>query len=118
MYELIEELHIIILRLLLLCEYRYAILLLLISLLFSFIALTTSCIPLCVFQATWSTPKCEPRAPPRKTTWRPSHVLKAIGLSDAQAKNSIRLGFGRYTTLAEIEEAAEKINAAAEAQGL
>jgi cysteine desulfurase len=47
---------------------------------------------------------------------RPSHVLKAIGLSDAQAKNSIRLGFGRYTTLAQIEEAAATINAAANAQ--
>ncbi|MBX7501948.1 cysteine desulfurase [Qipengyuania sp. YG27] len=49
---------------------------------------------------------------------RPSHVLKAIGLSDKQAKSSIRLGFGRYTTLEDIEQAAGKINAAAEAQGL
>lgn len=49
---------------------------------------------------------------------RPSHVLKAIGLSDKQAKNSIRLGFGRYTTLKEIEQAAAEINAAAEDQGL
>lgn len=49
---------------------------------------------------------------------RPSHVLKAIGLSDRQAKSSIRLGFGRYTTLEEMEEAARQINAAAEAQGL
>ncbi len=49
---------------------------------------------------------------------RPSHVLKAIGLSDRQAKSSIRLGFGRYTTLEEIEAAASRINATAEAQGL
>lgn len=49
---------------------------------------------------------------------RPSHVLKAIGLSDAQAKSSLRLGFGRFTTLDEIEEAADRINAAAQAQGL
>ncbi|WP_133366730.1 cysteine desulfurase family protein [Qipengyuania sediminis] len=49
---------------------------------------------------------------------RPSHVLKAIGLTDAEARSSIRLGFGRYTTLGEIEEAAARINAAAEAQGL
>jgi cysteine desulfurase len=47
---------------------------------------------------------------------RPSHVLKAIGLSDAQAKNSIRLGFGRYTTIPEVEEAAAQINAAADSQ--
>ncbi len=49
---------------------------------------------------------------------RPSHVLKAIGLSDAQAKSSIRLGFGRYTTLEQIEQAAGMINAAAKEQGL
>ena len=46
---------------------------------------------------------------------RPSHVLRAIGLSDAQARSSIRLGFGRYTTIEEIEIAAEAINRAAEA---
>lgn len=47
---------------------------------------------------------------------RTSHVLRAIGLSDRQAKSSIRLGFGRYTTLDELEEAAAMINAAADAQ--
>jgi cysteine desulfurase len=46
---------------------------------------------------------------------RPSHVLRAIGLTDAQVKSSIRLGFGRYTTAEEIDIAAEAINRAAEA---
>ncbi|TNE53491.1 MAG: aminotransferase class V-fold PLP-dependent enzyme [Sphingomonadales bacterium] len=49
---------------------------------------------------------------------RTSHVLKAIGLSDAQAKNSIRIGFGRYTMLEDIENAAAEINAAAKEQEL
>lgn len=44
---------------------------------------------------------------------RPSHVLKAIGLSDRQARSSIRLGFGRYTTRDEVDRAAELIGAAA-----
>jgi cysteine desulfurase len=49
---------------------------------------------------------------------RPSHVLRAIRLSERQAKSSIRLGFGRYTTMAEIESAAAMLNAAAREQGL
>ena len=47
---------------------------------------------------------------------RPSHVLKAIGLTDAEARSSIRLGFGRYTTETELGEALERIIAAADAQ--
>lgn len=49
---------------------------------------------------------------------RPSHVLKAIGLSDREAKSSIRLGFGRYTSLQDIADAAAIINAAVREQGL
>jgi cysteine desulfurase len=47
---------------------------------------------------------------------RPSHVLKALGLSDAEARASIRLGWGRYTTEAELTTALDRIAAAAEAQ--
>lgn len=49
---------------------------------------------------------------------RTSHVLKAIGLADGQAKNSIRLGFGRYTTLDELERGAQQIITAAKEQGV
>ncbi len=49
---------------------------------------------------------------------RPSHVLSALGLSERQAKSSIRLGFGRYTTLEEIEMVAGSLNAAAERQDM
>ncbi len=47
---------------------------------------------------------------------RPSHVLKALGLSDQQARSSIRLGFGRYTSEAEIDEAVTMIIDAAARQ--
>lgn len=49
---------------------------------------------------------------------RPSHVLRAIGLTDSAAKSSVRLGFGRYTTKNELEDACERIEAAAVAQGV
>lgn len=47
---------------------------------------------------------------------RPSHVLKAIGLSGSEARSSIRIGFGRYTTEQELVSAIGQINEAAEAQ--
>lgn len=47
---------------------------------------------------------------------RPSHVLQAMALSDRQARGSVRIGFGRYTTSTELEDAARVINAAAVAQ--
>ncbi|MEJ7926680.1 cysteine desulfurase family protein [Sphingobium sp. AN641] len=49
---------------------------------------------------------------------RPSHVLQAIALSDRQAKGSVRIGFGRYTSTAQLEDAARQLNQAAAAQGL
>jgi cysteine desulfurase len=49
---------------------------------------------------------------------RPSHVLRAIGLADADAKSSIRIGFGRYTSLSGLEDACARIVAAATAQGV
>ena len=48
---------------------------------------------------------------------RPSHVLRAIGLTDAAARGSIRLGYGRYTDPAALAEAAARIDATARAQG-
>ena len=48
---------------------------------------------------------------------RPSHVLRAIGLSDREARSSIRLGFGRYTGEEELASACRRINEAAHAQG-
>lgn len=49
---------------------------------------------------------------------RPSHVLRAIGLAAAQAKASVRIGFGRYTTMEQMEDACARINVAAAAQGV
>lgn len=48
---------------------------------------------------------------------RPSHVLAALGLTPEQARGSIRLGLGRYTTVSELEQAADMIKHAASQQG-
>jgi cysteine desulfurase len=47
---------------------------------------------------------------------RPSHVLRALGLSDREARSSIRLGFGRYTGEDELVLACRRIADAARAQ--
>ena len=47
---------------------------------------------------------------------RPSHVLRALGLSDREARSSIRLGFGRYTGEDELVLACRRIGDAARAQ--
>ncbi|MEQ1640482.1 MAG: aminotransferase class V-fold PLP-dependent enzyme [Novosphingobium sp.] len=51
-------------------------------------------------------------------TGAPSRVLSAIGLEAGQARNSIRLGFGRYTTREDVEQACHRLEAAAVAQGV
>lgn len=50
-------------------------------------------------------------------TGAPSRVLTAIGLEAKEARNSIRLGFGRYSTREEVETACHALEAAAKAQG-
>ena len=47
---------------------------------------------------------------------RPSHVLRALGLSDREARSSIRIGFGRYTSEQDLAAALTRIDAAARAQ--
>ena len=47
---------------------------------------------------------------------RPSHVLRALGLSDAQARSSIRIGFGRYTTEDALRRALQRIFQSAQQQ--
>ena len=47
---------------------------------------------------------------------RPSHVLAALGLSQREAGSSIRLGFGRYTSDAELTDALRLIQDAAARQ--
>ena len=47
---------------------------------------------------------------------RPSHVLRAIGLSDRETRSSIRLGFGRYTSEMELAGAMRRIDETARKQ--
>lgn len=45
-------------------------------------------------------------------TLQPSHVLLALGLNESDAASTVRVGFGRFNTLAEVEIAGERIAAA------
>ena len=47
----------------------------------------------------------------------PSHVLRALGITPAQAEASIRFSFGRFTTDAEIEKAAQLVIKCLESNG-
>jgi cysteine desulfurase len=42
----------------------------------------------------------------------PSHVLRAMGLTDAQAAATLRVGIGRFTSAADIETATSRLVAA------
>lgn len=44
----------------------------------------------------------------------PSHVLLAMGLSEAQARSSVRFSFGRFTTAADVDEAVGRLAAVVE----
>lgn len=48
---------------------------------------------------------------------RSSHVLRAMGVNEAQARSSIRLGWGRYTSEADLRAGLGAIKAAAALQG-
>jgi cysteine desulfurase len=47
---------------------------------------------------------------------RPSHVLSALGLTEQEARQSLRLGFGRYTDEEELAQALQLIEDAASRQ--
>jgi len=48
---------------------------------------------------------------------KPSRILGAIGLTQTEARGSVRIGFGRYTTMDELERAAGMLIRAAAQQG-
>ena len=57
------------------------------------------------------TRRVHPRVP-RKLLGKVSHVLRAIGLSDEQARSTVRFGLSRFTTGEEVDEALSQVIAA------
>lgn len=49
---------------------------------------------------------------------RTSHVLRAMGLNEAEARSSIRLGWGRYTSESDLRDGLAAIKAAVRLQGV
>jgi cysteine desulfurase len=45
----------------------------------------------------------------------PSHVLRALGLTDAESRSSVRFGLGRTTTEDEVDYVADRVVAAVQA---
>jgi cysteine desulfurase len=39
----------------------------------------------------------------------PSHVLTSLGLSESESRRSVRFGVGRFTSIDEIESAADQL---------
>ena len=49
---------------------------------------------------------------------RVSHVLRAMGLSEGEARSSIRLGWGRYTSEQDLRDGLDTLKQAVKLQGL
>ena len=50
-----------------------------------------------------------PSARSTSASLEPSYVLRALGVEEELAHTSLRIGFGRFTTEAEVDYAAERI---------
>ena len=44
-----------------------------------------------------------------RSSQQPSHVLKALGLSDTEAKAAVRFSFSKHNSLEEVERAIQEL---------